>query len=133
MSCLSHLQPWPSVSHQAKDFIQRLLQSDPAARLTAQQAIRHPWVLTLAAGSSMRNLHRSISQNLRLRASRSSSRCNSRATSAAEAGDCGGGRMHTPLERKPNVAARQSIWNESTSEGSATARQGPSVSSSDSN
>uniref|UniRef100_A0A667XDY1 Si:ch211-27e6.1 n=1 Tax=Myripristis murdjan TaxID=586833 RepID=A0A667XDY1_9TELE len=67
--------PWPSVSSPAKDFIQHLLASDPAARLTAEQAIRHPWVATMAAGSSMRNLHRSISQNLRQRASRTSSRC----------------------------------------------------------
>lgn len=135
MSRLSHLQPWPSVSNQAKDFIQSLLQPDPAARLTAQQAIRHPWVLTLAAGSSTRNLHRCISQNLRLRASRSSSRCLSRATSAAEAGDCGGGgRLHTPLERKANVGAvRQSIWTEQASEDSANARQGQPGASSQSN
>ncbi|XP_041670675.1 serine/threonine-protein kinase H1-like [Cheilinus undulatus] len=67
--------PWPSVSNLAKDFIQRLLSADPAARLTADQAIRHPWVATMAASSSMRNLHRSISRNLRQRTSRSSSRC----------------------------------------------------------
>uniref|UniRef100_A0A8C2XKN4 Si:ch211-27e6.1 n=1 Tax=Cyclopterus lumpus TaxID=8103 RepID=A0A8C2XKN4_CYCLU len=57
--------PWPSVSNLAKDFVQRLLPLDPGARLTAAQAIRHPWVVTVAAGSSMKNLHRSISQNLR--------------------------------------------------------------------
>ncbi|KAM6971576.1 serine/threonine-protein kinase H1-like [Tautogolabrus adspersus] len=70
-----HGDPWPSVSHLAKDFIQRLLPVDPATRLTADQAIRHPWVATMAASSSMRNLHRSISRNLRQRTSRSSSRC----------------------------------------------------------
>uniref|UniRef100_A0A8C4ICX1 Si:ch211-27e6.1 n=1 Tax=Dicentrarchus labrax TaxID=13489 RepID=A0A8C4ICX1_DICLA len=69
-----HGNPWPSVSNLAKDFIQRLLPLDPATRLTADQAIRHPWVVTMAASSSMMNLHRSISQNLRQRASRSSSR-----------------------------------------------------------
>uniref|UniRef100_G3N626 Si:ch211-27e6.1 n=1 Tax=Gasterosteus aculeatus aculeatus TaxID=481459 RepID=G3N626_GASAC len=73
--------PWPSVSHLARDFVQGLLLLDPAARPTAEQAIRHPWVVTMAAGSSMRNLHRSISQNLRQRASRSSSRCPSSASS----------------------------------------------------
>uniref|UniRef100_A0A3Q3MWQ5 Si:ch211-27e6.1 n=1 Tax=Labrus bergylta TaxID=56723 RepID=A0A3Q3MWQ5_9LABR len=70
-----HGEPWPSVSNLAKDFIQRLLPLDPATRLTADQAIRHPWVATMAASSSMRNLHRSISRNLRQRTSRSSSRC----------------------------------------------------------
>eukprot|EP00066_Takifugu_rubripes_P004704 XP_003968225.1 PREDICTED: serine/threonine-protein kinase H1-like [Takifugu rubripes] len=67
-----HGDPWPSVSNLAKDFIQRLLFLDPATRLTADQAVHHPWVATMAASSSMRNLHRSISQNLRQRRSRSS-------------------------------------------------------------
>ncbi|XP_008290937.1 serine/threonine-protein kinase H1-like [Stegastes partitus] len=94
-----HGNPWPSVSNLAKDFIARLLVSDPAARLTADQAIRHPWVVTMAAGASMRNLHRSISQNLRQRASRGSSRCPS-------SGDA--------KEKKPTAAAvKQSSWNES--------------------
>uniref|UniRef100_UPI0037E80F6D serine/threonine-protein kinase H1-like n=1 Tax=Semicossyphus pulcher TaxID=241346 RepID=UPI0037E80F6D len=79
-----HGDPWPSVSNLAKDFIQRLLPVDPATRLTADQAIRHPWVATMAASSSMRNLHRSISRNLRQRTSRSSSRCPS---SRASSGD----------------------------------------------
>lgn len=75
-------QPWASVSNLAKDFIQRLLLLDPTIRLTADQAIQHPWVVTMAASSSMRNLHRSISQNLRQRMSRSSMRCSSRSTSS---------------------------------------------------
>ncbi|CAJ1081668.1 serine/threonine-protein kinase H1-like [Xyrichtys novacula] len=78
-----HGDPWPSVSNLAKDFIRGLLQVDPTTRLTADQAIRHPWVATLAAGSSMRNLHRSISRNLRQRTSRSSSRCPSSTASSA--------------------------------------------------
>ncbi|XP_054479345.1 serine/threonine-protein kinase H1-like [Anoplopoma fimbria] len=81
-----HGDPWPSVSNLAKDFLQCLLALDPAARLTADQAIRHPWVVTMAAGSSMRNLHRSISQNLRQRTSRSSSRCPSSSAASSSAG-----------------------------------------------
>ncbi|XP_059183408.1 serine/threonine-protein kinase H1-like [Centropristis striata] len=77
-----HGDPWPSVSNLAKDFIQRLLPLDPDTRLTAEQAIRHPWVASMAASSSMRNLHRSISQNLRQRTSRSSSRCPSSSTAS---------------------------------------------------
>nr|XP_033964368.1 LOW QUALITY PROTEIN: serine/threonine-protein kinase H1-like [Pseudochaenichthys georgianus] len=76
--------PWPSVSNLAKDFIHRLLPLDPASRLSADQALRHPWVSTMAASSSMKNLHRSISQNLRQRASRSSSRCPSSNESSAD-------------------------------------------------
>lgn len=67
-------EPWPSVSNLAKDFIDRLLTVDPGARMTALQALRHPWVVSMAASSSMKNLHRSISQNLLKRAS---SRCQS--------------------------------------------------------
>ncbi|XP_047424712.1 serine/threonine-protein kinase H1-like [Mugil cephalus] len=84
-----HGNPWQSVSNLAKDFILRLLVLDPAARLTAAQAVRHPWVVTMAASSSMRNLHRSISQNLRQRASRSSSRCPSSAASSGDANAAG--------------------------------------------
>ncbi|OAY76929.1 calcium-dependent protein kinase 18-like [Ananas comosus] len=36
--------PWPSISDSAKDFVQRLLVKDPRARLTAAQALSHPWV-----------------------------------------------------------------------------------------
>ncbi|XP_045924348.1 serine/threonine-protein kinase H1 homolog [Micropterus dolomieu] len=91
--------PWPSVSNLAKDFIQRLLPLDPATRLTASQAIRHPWVVTMAASSSMRNLHRSISQNLRQRTSQSSSRCPSSTASSGDSSSVGPGRL-TSLEKK---------------------------------
>ncbi|KAK6492304.1 serine/threonine-protein kinase H1-like [Huso huso] len=66
--------PWPSVSNLAKDYINRLLTVDPSERMTATQALKHPWIVTMAASSSMKNLHRSISQNLMRRAS---SRCQS--------------------------------------------------------
>lgn len=67
-------EPWPSVSNLAKDFIDRLLMVDPNERMTAVQALKHPWIVSMAAASSMKNLHRSISQNLLKRAS---SRCQS--------------------------------------------------------
>lgn len=37
-------KPWPSISHSAKDFVKKLLVKDPRARLTAAQALSHPWV-----------------------------------------------------------------------------------------
>ncbi|KAJ0966954.1 hypothetical protein J5N97_023871 [Dioscorea zingiberensis] len=37
-------KPWPSISDSAKDFVQKLLVKDPRTRLTAAQALSHPWV-----------------------------------------------------------------------------------------
>ncbi|KAI4325432.1 hypothetical protein MLD38_030833 [Melastoma candidum] len=37
-------RPWPTISHSAKDFVMKLLVKDPRARLTAAQALSHPWV-----------------------------------------------------------------------------------------
>ncbi|CAN6821334.1 unnamed protein product [Brassica oleracea] len=37
-------KPWPTVSNSAKDFVKKLLVKDPRARLTAAQALSHPWV-----------------------------------------------------------------------------------------
>ncbi|XVE77321.1 hypothetical protein DITRI_Ditri13aG0053100 [Diplodiscus trichospermus] len=36
--------PWPSVSRQAKDFVKRLLNKDYRKRMTAVQALTHPWL-----------------------------------------------------------------------------------------
>ncbi|XP_019172026.1 PREDICTED: calcium-dependent protein kinase 18-like [Ipomoea nil] len=37
-------KPWPSISNSAKDFVKKILVKDPYARLTAAQALSHPWV-----------------------------------------------------------------------------------------
>ncbi|KAK3024457.1 hypothetical protein RJ639_042989 [Escallonia herrerae] len=37
-------KPWPNISSSAKDFVKKLLVKDPRARLTAAQALSHPWV-----------------------------------------------------------------------------------------
>ncbi|XP_067285595.1 serine/threonine-protein kinase H1 isoform X2 [Pseudorasbora parva] len=70
-----HGDPWKSVSTLAKSFIDRLLTLDPEHRMTAEEALGHPWLVSMAACSSNKNLHRSISRNLQRRASRVSSRC----------------------------------------------------------
>ncbi|KAL5992682.1 hypothetical protein ACLOJK_013601 [Asimina triloba] len=36
--------PWPSLSSEAKDFVKRLLMKDPRRRMTAAQALGHPWL-----------------------------------------------------------------------------------------
>uniref|UniRef100_A0A1I8H1C9 Protein kinase domain-containing protein n=1 Tax=Macrostomum lignano TaxID=282301 RepID=A0A1I8H1C9_9PLAT len=40
---------WDEISRNAKDLVSRLMLLDPAKRLTASQALRHPWVTGLAA------------------------------------------------------------------------------------
>ncbi|XP_044470059.1 calcium-dependent protein kinase 28-like isoform X2 [Mangifera indica] len=37
-------KPWPTISNSAIDFVRKLLVKDPRARLTAAQALSHPWV-----------------------------------------------------------------------------------------
>ncbi|XP_074063514.1 serine/threonine-protein kinase H2 [Macrotis lagotis] len=61
-------EPWSNVSNLAKDFIDRLLTLDSNQRMSAGQALNHPWV-TMAMTSPMKNLQRSISWNLMLRTS----------------------------------------------------------------
>ncbi|XP_023250864.1 serine/threonine-protein kinase H1-like [Seriola lalandi dorsalis] len=118
-----HGDPWPSMSNLAKDFIQRLLALDSATRLTADQAIRHCWVVTMAASSSVRNLHRSISQNLRQRVSRSTSRCASSTTSSSDANSAGLGKLMSLEKIKTGAASGQSIWTDSASESHTTSSQ----------
>ncbi|XVF01220.1 hypothetical protein REPUB_Repub04eG0069200 [Reevesia pubescens] len=36
--------PWPLLSSEAKDFVKRLLNKDPRKRMTAAQALSHPWI-----------------------------------------------------------------------------------------
>jgi serine/threonine protein kinase len=36
--------PWPSASPEAKDFVKRLLNKDLRKRMTAAQALTHPWL-----------------------------------------------------------------------------------------
>uniref|UniRef100_A0A2C9UR16 non-specific serine/threonine protein kinase n=1 Tax=Manihot esculenta TaxID=3983 RepID=A0A2C9UR16_MANES len=36
--------PWPSLSFEAKDFVKRLLNKDQRKRLSAAQALCHPWI-----------------------------------------------------------------------------------------
>lgn len=37
-------EPWPLLSHEAKDFVKRLLNKDYRKRMTAAQALSHPWL-----------------------------------------------------------------------------------------
>ncbi|CAL0312110.1 unnamed protein product [Lupinus luteus] len=36
--------PWPTLSTESKDFVKRLLNKDPRKRISAAQALSHPWI-----------------------------------------------------------------------------------------
>lgn len=38
-------EEWSSVSSEAKDFVQKLLTLDPEKRLSATEALKHPWIM----------------------------------------------------------------------------------------
>ncbi|KAK4437844.1 CDPK-related protein kinase [Sesamum alatum] len=38
------VNPWPSLSTELKNFVRRLLDEDPSRRISAAQALCHPWV-----------------------------------------------------------------------------------------
>merc|ERR1712232_222209 len=43
---------WEFVSDAAKDFVKALLVKDPKKRLTAAQAMEHPWIKNAASGTT---------------------------------------------------------------------------------
>ncbi|XP_062102571.1 calcium-dependent protein kinase 28-like [Humulus lupulus] len=58
-------KPWPSISSSAKDFVKKLLVKDPRARLTAAQALSHPWVREGGTASSDIPIDISVLNNMR--------------------------------------------------------------------
>lgn len=73
-------EAWKDVSEQAKNFIDKLLVVDPCKRMTAEQALRDPWIALSVASSNLKDLHRSFSQNWL----KSSSRLNSAKSNASQ-------------------------------------------------
>uniref|UniRef100_A0A8C2XRX0 Calcium/calmodulin dependent protein kinase I n=1 Tax=Cyclopterus lumpus TaxID=8103 RepID=A0A8C2XRX0_CYCLU len=54
---------WDDISDSAKDFIVHLMQKDPNARYTCDQALQHPWI----AGDTAleKNIHESVSAQIK--------------------------------------------------------------------
>ncbi|CAM9413077.1 unnamed protein product [Chrysoparadoxa australica] len=57
-----HPEYWGGVSNEAKDLIRRLLTVDPQKRLTAGQAVVHPWLLSKDVDLVRINLHKNLEQ-----------------------------------------------------------------------
>eukprot|EP00270_Netrium_digitus_P015064 TRINITY_DN5216_c0_g1_i1.p1 TRINITY_DN5216_c0_g1~~TRINITY_DN5216_c0_g1_i1.p1 ORF type:complete len:343 (-),score=7.90 TRINITY_DN5216_c0_g1_i1:179-1159(-) len=53
--------PWPQVSALAKDLDQKMLHPDPVKRISAMEALNHPWIRKHAKRSQRWHRHRSCS------------------------------------------------------------------------
>lgn len=60
---------WDSVSQAAKDLVSSMLQRDPVARISAKDALRHPWITHAAPRSA---LPRTVSMHMRKKSMRRS-------------------------------------------------------------
>eukprot|EP00116_Pleurobrachia_bachei_P002603 sb/3462865/ len=56
--------PWGDVSTAAKHFIQMLICKDPKERLTAEEALLHPWIQESIFYTRCINLHHTVSSNI---------------------------------------------------------------------
>ncbi|KAJ8772598.1 hypothetical protein K2173_027775 [Erythroxylum novogranatense] len=52
--------PWPYISSSAKDLVRKMLTKDPKRRITASQALEHPWLLAGARGASDKPLDSAV-------------------------------------------------------------------------
>lgn len=55
-----HPQYWNNISAEAKDLISKLLIVNPLERLTATQALSHPWLLSTNIGNNLNNVQNEI-------------------------------------------------------------------------
>ncbi|KAG5179819.1 kinase-like domain-containing protein [Tribonema minus] len=57
-----HSEYWGGVSNEAKDLISRLLTVDVSKRLTAAEAVVHPWLLSKDIDLAARSLEKNLEQ-----------------------------------------------------------------------
>jgi serine/threonine protein kinase len=55
---------WDGVSPEAKDFINKLLVPEPTNRMTAAQALGHPWLTDVVNGSELSFVHDNLSHTI---------------------------------------------------------------------
>ncbi|KAI9202021.1 briggsae CBR-CMK-1 protein [Polychytrium aggregatum] len=61
--------PWDTISASAKDLIRKLLVVDPSKRLTAEEALRHPWFTEAAGTTHLKHVTENLSARKRLKKS----------------------------------------------------------------
>ena len=55
---------WKGISDEAKQFVQALLRKGPAERMTAPQALQHPWLVRMRASEATSSPQSTIKQNM---------------------------------------------------------------------
>lgn len=58
-------EDWDDISDSAKDLIKQLLAYNPTDRITAQKAIKHPWIVNMSKGQLDQKATRKTLINLR--------------------------------------------------------------------
>lgn len=53
-------EPWPSISDAAKDLVRKMLTCDPKKRITAADALEHPWLKESDGDASDKNPHSAV-------------------------------------------------------------------------
>ena len=48
--------PWPTMSDECVDFVEKVLDPDPATRPSAKEALKHPWLVRAAANLKEKRL-----------------------------------------------------------------------------
>jgi serine/threonine protein kinase len=60
-----HHEYWDGISPDAKNLIRRLLTVDPDKRMTAEEALQHPWMTGRTSGNDLDLTRKNISANLK--------------------------------------------------------------------
>lgn len=61
------LEHWRSISQNARDFINRCLTIDPKARITAHEALQHPWISNELSSKQGEDLLPTVKKNFNAR------------------------------------------------------------------
>lgn len=118
-------QPWNDVSNLAKDFINKLLLLEPEKRMTAEEGLKHPWITSLKASSTFKNLHGSFCSNwLKSSTSRLNSAKSNRSKRSSKSSRSGKSVLSKHRSSAPSKISDCSERHSTTSTAGATAAKG---------
>lgn len=101
------LEYWRGVSLTAREFIRRCLTTDPGARMTAHEALSHPWIADAAVKQGGEDLLPTVKKNFNARRTLHAAIDTIRAINQLRAGGAAAGLMDGALSRDPAKGAGQ--------------------------